>query len=180
VAQTQESTQNELERRHRAALTTVVAMGALTFLLAALALAGDVLDLTATRLFTPSFYSVWSLRALMLFLALGAVYFRRARFNAARLRDIAGLGGTFALLATLQNTTRLVALIAGAVAGLGFVVFTMTQDALDVVRFVVVAAAVLFYAYPRLSAWRKVVVATRGESDAADDDAPPSKGTIAW
>lgn len=163
-------------------MTTVLAMGALTFLLAALGLVGDLVNVAATnpfrtRLFTPSPYAVWSLRALMLFLALGALYFRRARFNAARLQDIAGLGGTPALLATLQSTTRLVALIGGAVALIGFIVFTMTRDLFDVLRFAIVALVILFYAYPSLAAWRRVV--SRVSDAAGTPDAPPAKGTIA-
>ncbi|HYO62605.1 MAG TPA: hypothetical protein VER08_03000 [Pyrinomonadaceae bacterium] len=174
MTQTSEGTQNELAKRHRAAWLTVVFMGALTLLLAAFALTGAF----ASRL-TPDPFAVWSLRALMLFFAIGALFLRRTRFNAARLQDIASLGGLSALLTTLQNTTRLIALIGGAVAVMGFVVFTMTGDLLDVVRFVIVASAVLFYAYPRLAAWRRVVSVTAQEEAADPAGTPPAKGTIA-
>ncbi|HEV2765598.1 MAG TPA: hypothetical protein VGV38_21625 [Pyrinomonadaceae bacterium] len=168
-----ENTYDELARRHRAALLTVALMMVVTLVLAGLALSGRF----SARLLTPDPTTVWTLRIVMVFLAVGAVPLRRTRFNAARLQDIASLRGTSGLLATLHGTTRLLALLGGAIAVVGFVVCTMTYDLWDVVRLVVFSFAVLFYAYPRLPAWRRVVEATQGGGPPAG--ASPAKGTIA-
>ena len=173
MTRTPENIYDELARRHRAALLTVAAMMALTVVLAALALTGGF----TSRLITPDPTTVWTLRIVMVFLAVGAVPLRRARFNAARLQDIASLRGAAALVSTLHSTTRLLALLGGAIAVVGFVVCTMTYDLWDVVRLVLFSFAVLFYAYPRLSAWRRVVEATQEAGGAAG--ASPAKGTIA-
>lgn len=173
VTRTPDNAHDELTRRHRAALLTVAAMMVLTLILAGLALTGRF----SSRLITPDPTTVWTLRIVMVFLAVGAVPLRRTRFGAARLQDIASLRGTSALVATLHSTTRLLALLGGAIAVVGFVVCTMTYDLWDVVRLVVFAFAVLFYAYPRLPAWRRVVEAAQEEGGASDS--PAAKGTIA-
>src|SRR5204863_203089 len=108
----------------------------LTLLLVALALSG-VLD--GALGFSPIVAN--TLRISIIFLAFGAFAFRRTRFSAMRLQDIAALRGTSGLLETLQWTTISVALI------------------------------VLLYCYPRRAAWQKVVEAlgeeTTGEAGRA-------------
>ena len=173
MTETKGNTYDELARRHRAALLTVASMMVLTLLLAALALTGRF----TSRLITPDPTTVWTLRIVMVFLAVGAVPLRRARFGAARLQDIASLRGTSTLLATLHGTTRLLALLGGAIAVVGFVVCTITYDLWDVLRLVIFSFAVLFYAYPRQSAWRRAVETTQGEGDTSGASA--AKGIIA-
>jgi uncharacterized membrane protein len=175
VTQTFETTETELTQRHRVAVMTVLATVALTLLLLAFAFAGLFSDRPKQP--DPSLRAALSF-AIVLF-ALGAVTLRRTRFATARLQDIASVRGTSALLRTLQNTTMLVALIGGVIAVMGFVITLNTGNPYDMVRYGIIAAAVLLYAYPRRAAWRRVVAATQ-TNDGLDAAATPSaKGTIA-
>ncbi|HEX7312622.1 MAG TPA: hypothetical protein VF297_01805 [Pyrinomonadaceae bacterium] len=171
MAQTVESTQGEIGRRHAAAARVVSLMFMLTLALAALAL-----------FFAPRFklevspVAANSLLFVILFLALGAITFRRTRFNAMRLQDVAALRGVDGLLDTLQSTTVMVALVGGIIAVLGFAYALLTRDGTNMLYPGVIAAAVLLYAYPRRAAWDAVVRAL------ADGDADPveaAKGTLA-
>ena len=171
MAQTVEDTQGEVGRRHAAAARVVSLMFMLTLALAALALflaprfKAEVSPVTAN-----------SLLFVILFLALGAVAFRRTRFNSMRLQDVTALRGVSGLLDTLQSTTVMVALIGGIIAVLGFIFALLTRDGTNMLYPGVIAAAVLLYAYPRRAAWAAVVRAL------ADGDADPveaAKGTLA-
>jgi hypothetical protein len=171
VEQTVESTQSELARRHGAAVRVVLGVFVFTLVLVALALAGVGVG---SLNFNPTLAGV--LRITVVFLGIGSLVFRRTRFSAMRLRDIAALRGASGLLETLQITTVCVALIGGVVALLGFAISMMTGDGKDMVYFGVIAAAVLLYAYPRRDAWQSVVAAAAQESGEAGQAA---KGTIA-
>jgi hypothetical protein len=173
LAQTTESIDDELARRHRMAAMTVVSMLGLTLLLVALAFAG-VLDFPA-RPADPFLKGALSI-GIVLF-GFGAVTLRRTRFASARLQDIAALRGASGLLATLQNTTMLVALAGGAIALMGFVITMNSGDEFDMVRLGLIAVAVLLYAYPRRSAWQRVVDSTRTMNSELQQ--PPAKGTVA-
>jgi hypothetical protein len=110
------------------------------------------------------------------FLALGAIYYRRAKFAPVRLQAIAGLRGAAGLIETLHQTTVRVALIGAAIAALGFVSSLLTGLLGDMLRAWLIAAVVLAYAYPRRGAWRRVVEA----ADASDlETEPAAKGTFA-
>lgn len=176
MAQTEESTRGELARRHRAAVTFIVAMMALTVVLMALAYAGVLIPETGRAEPVVDM----ALRIAVVFFGVGAVIFRRTKFNAARLQDIASLRGPSGLLDTLQKTTVLVALIGGAIAVMGFVINVVGGDDGDgtvpqAFWIGLIAIAVLLYAYPRRSAWERVVQMTRpGESAPAS----PAKGTF--
>jgi hypothetical protein len=118
-----------------------------------------------------------TLRIVAALFALGAIVYRRTKFSAMRLRDIAALRGPSGLLKTLQETTVRVALIGGGIALMCFVVNLMTGAPSD--RWLcVIALAVLLYAYPRRAAWQSVLDAT---ADAPRADATPAatKGTTA-
>lgn len=170
MTQTVEGIQDELAHRHRAAVRVVGAMIALTLLLLALALSG-VFD----NALDPNPQLGGTLRIVIAFFAVGAIVFRRTKFSAMRLRDVAALRGASGLLRTLQTTTVYVALIGGAIAVMGFVVALMTGEASDS-WLGVIALAVLFYAYPRRAAWRRVVEATE---EPPADASQAAKGTIA-
>jgi hypothetical protein len=149
----------------------VAAVALFTLLLVALGLT----NVLAGKLrFNPT--TANSLRFAIVFLGVGAVYFRRTRFAAMRLQDIAALRGPSGLLDTLQTTTFIVALIAAVVAALGFLISVMTQDGFDMLYMGAIAFAVLLYAYPRRAAWEAVVRAT---SDGEADPVRAAKGTIA-
>jgi len=171
LSQTVESTQSELERRHSAAVRAVYAAALFTLLLMALALTNV---LAGALSFNPT--TANSLRFAIVFLGVGAVFFRRTRFSAMRLQDIAALRGTKGLLDTLQTTTVIVALIAAAIAVLGFLISMMTASGTDMLYLGVIAFAVLLYAYPRRAAWESVVRATAGGEG---DPVRAAKGTIA-
>jgi hypothetical protein len=171
VAETADNAQDELARRHGAAVRAVFAVFLFTVLLVVLAL---VFAPRVSLTFNPTLAN--TLRFTIVFLGVGAVYFRRTKFSAMRLRDIAALRGTSGLLATLQRTTVLVALIAALIAALGFYISLLTGDGTDMFYLGVIAAAVLLYCYPRRAAWASVVDATAGPSGGAESAA---KGTIA-
>ena len=146
----------ELARRHRAASLAVQLLVTFSLLLVVLAYAGVRLPLDSLP--PVAYGTLW---IVILFLGLGAVAFRRYRFNAARLQDVAGLGGPSALLATLQTTTLLLAALAALIAVLGFALYSVWREPTDMLKAGVVAVAVLLYAYPRRAAWRKVVEASQ-------------------
>ena len=128
-----------------------------------------------------------ALRIAVVFLGLGAVALRRARFSPVRLQAIATLRGASGLLETLQKTTVLVALIAAGIALLGLVLTYVQRGQAEDMRgemfgmpamvwIGLIAVAVLLYAYPRRAAWRRVLQLAE-QNDLPD--APPAKGTVA-
>lgn len=173
MAETTESIRNELAARHRTAAWTVYGMLGLTLVLVALALAGIFVNKSRAR--DPNLDT--ALRMMVVFFAFGAMAFRRTKFNAARLQDIAAVRGVSALLATLQNTTMLVALLGGAIAFIGFIIAMGAGSGTDMLWIGGVAAVVLFYAYPRRSAWQRVVEATQTTGGSVEESS--AKGTNA-
>ena len=171
MSQTVESAQDELARRHRAALRVVAAVFTLTLALVALALAVvPRLSLNSGPL------AANTLLFTIFFLAVGSIVFRRTRFSSMRLQDVAALRGASGLLEILQWTTVYVALVGGVIAVLGFVFTLMTGERTNVFYPAVIAAAVLFYCYPRRAAWQSVVNALAGMPGEAERGA---KGTTA-
>lgn len=162
MANTADNAQDELARRHGAAVRVVFAVLLFTILLAALAF---VLAPRSSLTFNPTVAN--ALRFTIVFLGLGAVLFRRTKFSSMRLRDIGALRGASGLLATLQRTTVLVALIGAVIAALGFYISLLTGDGKDMLYLGVIAVAVLFYCYPRRAAWAAVVNATAEPSGGA-------------
>jgi nitric oxide reductase large subunit len=172
LAQTAETAQDELARRHGAAVRVVSAVFMLTLALVALALV--LTPRLSFNLYDP--VTARSLLIVILFIALGSIVFRRTKFSAMRLRDIAALRGASGLLQTLQRTTVYVALAGGVVAVLGFAFTVMTGERTNVLYPAVVAVAVLAYSYPRRAAWRGVLDAF---AEPPDEPAGGAKGTIA-
>jgi membrane protein implicated in regulation of membrane protease activity len=75
-----------------------------------------------------------------------------------RLQDIAALRGPSGLLATLQKTALLMAVIGIAVAIIGFVCTLMSGQVWYTFTAGVVAAAILlFYGYPLRPSWEQAV-----------------------
>jgi len=119
----------ELRRRHRSAATVVVAFLILDVVLLAIAyFAGASLYRTGD----PSI--IMGLWIAILVFGLGAFVLRRTKFAALRLKDIAAVKGTSALLKTLQDTTIQVASIGGAIALMGFMVTILTGDWTNMLR----------------------------------------------
>jgi hypothetical protein len=143
---------SELARRYRVTAATVNVLFALIILLIAVGYFG------ASFLYRPgSGWAIGALRLSMLVLALGAIMYRRTKFQAMRLQDIAALRGVSALLATLQSTTVQVAFIGLAIALVGFINTILSGSALEILRAGLIAIILLIYCYPRRSAWEKVV-----------------------
>ena len=171
MAQTSESIQSELARRHR---TATMVVGALLGLTVALIVIGFVSSESLHRPGDPSLaMALWI--AILIF-GLGSFVLRRTRFQTMRLRDIASLRGISGLLATLQGTTVQIAFIGGAIALMGFAVMIMTGNKYDMLRAGGVAVIVLLYAYPQRSAWQRLVQSIEQSGDADDS---PLEGTIA-
>lgn len=175
MTQTNDSTEDELARRHRTAAMTVNGMLLLTLALVGIAFAAKNLlsrpgDPTLVKL-------LW---LLILLCGIGVFPLRRTRFNAMRLQDIAALRGISGLLATLQGTTIQIAFIGGAIALMGFILSMMTTEPgglpFDMLRAGAVALIVLIYCYPRKSAWQRVV---QGIEQTGDADATAVKGKTA-
>jgi hypothetical protein len=171
LAQTVEGKQGEVERRHAAAANVVKLVGVFTLLLMLVAFSGF---LGGAVRFNPT--AANTLRFVVVFLGIGAIVYRRTKFQAMRLQDIAALRGASGLLKTLQATTVTVALIAAVIAVLGFIISIMTGAGTDMLYFGVIAVAVLAYCYPRRAAWAAVVRATEGGEG---DPVRAAKGTLA-
>ena len=165
--------QAELLRRHRLAALVTRALIVLTLALIAMAFTGRAPVIGRG---TPDPTLVVFIRIAIVIIAIGAVTLRRTRFNAMRLQDIAALRGISGLLATLQNTTILVALLGGLIALLGFFLMMLTVDASNMVFIGVAALALLLYCYPRKASWQRVVHGIQQTGDANDT---PAKGRVA-
>jgi len=174
MTQTTENVQDELTRRHRSARMVIVGFILLT--LALLLIAFTAHEKLYRPMGPPSLPG--ALRIAILFFGLGAITLRRTRFTAMRLQDIAGVRGISALLKTLEGTTVQVAMLALAIALMGFIGTILTNNEYEMLRAAPVAIAVLLYCYPRRSAWQRVVHGIT-ETGSADDDAPTAKGTVA-
>jgi anaerobic C4-dicarboxylate transporter len=146
------SVQSELVQRHKAVARTVKALLLAVILLCVLAFVSRKF---LTQQSNSSLYMPYVITILIL--GLGAITFRRTRFNPMRLQDIAGLRGASGLLITLQRTTLQIALIGTASAVVGFVATLLTGDAWYTYRAGLVAVAVLLYCYHVRSAWEKAV-----------------------
>src|SRR5260370_3683022 len=143
---------DELRRRHRSAATVVIAFFILDVVLLAIAyFAGASLYRTSD----PSI--IMGLWIAILVFGLGAFVLRRTKFAALRLKDIAAVKGTSALLKTLQDTTIQVASIGGAIALMGFMITILKGDWSDMLRASGVAGIVRIYSYPSRSASHRVV-----------------------
>lgn len=166
-----QSIQDELTRRHKAAMTIVIGLLALTLVLTLTAYLGHQFMAQERN---PMLDMTW--RIVVPFLGLGAVVWRRTKFSAIRLQDILALRGVSGLLATLERTTAQVALLGGAIAIMGFIVTMLTGLFFYMLGAGIIAVAVLLYCYPRRSAWQRVVKGIEETDDAND---PPAKGNVA-
>ena len=121
--------QAELTRRHKAAATTVLGLIVATILLSIVAYLGK-----------PYFAEIesrpidWAFLILVLMLGLGAVAWRRTKFNPTRLQDIFGVAGVSGLIRTLEKTTLQIAFLAAGIAVIGFVATLTTGQVLHLPR----------------------------------------------
>ncbi len=149
-----QTNQSEFLRRHRA--TQIVVFGILASVGVLL-----IASLVATRFFTPTAFDptlMLALRVGIAVFAVGVIIFRRVRMQPARLRDIHGVEGMSNLLASLQTTTIILAVICEAIAVMGFVATILTGDTFNALFACGVAIVLLvFYVFPRRAVWQRIV-----------------------
>ena len=144
--------QAELARRHKAAATTVLGLLVATILLSVLAFLGR--PYFTERPNPPLDIAV---RILILVLGLGAVAWRRTKFQPMRLQDIVGLAGVTGLLKTLEKTTVQIALLGAAIAATGFISTLMTGNERYSYWAGAIAVIVFIYCYPTKSSWLRAL-----------------------
>jgi FtsH-binding integral membrane protein len=144
--------QAELARRHKAAATTVLGLLVATILL-------SVVAFLARPYFTeqPNVVLDMAVRIVILILGLGAVVWRRTKFQTMRLQDIAGLTGVTGLLKTLEKTTIQLALLGAAIASIGFVATLMTGNERYTYWAGAIAVIVFIYCYPTRQSWLRAL-----------------------
>src|SRR5512132_3429593 len=145
--------QAELLRRHKSTTTTVLSLLVAVILL-------SILAYVSQKFLTPRNSSSLDMtfRIIIPILGLGAIALRRTRLAKMRLQDIAALRGPSGLLATLQKTALLMAVIGIAVALIGFVCTLMSGQVWYTFTAGVVAAAILlFYGYPLRPSWEQAL-----------------------
>ncbi len=144
--------QAELARRHKAAATTVLGLLVATILL-------SVVAFLAKPYFTeqPNVVLDMAVRIVILILGLGAVVWRRTKFQTMRLQDITGVAGVSGLLKTLEKTTIQLALLGAAIASIGFVATLMTGNERYTYWAGAIAVIVFVYCYPTKQSWLRAL-----------------------
>jgi peptidoglycan/LPS O-acetylase OafA/YrhL len=145
--------QAELARRHKAASTTVLGLLVAVILLSAVAFVSRPYLVEKV----PNTALDFATRLIVLFFGLGAIVWRRNRYSPMRLQDIAGVAGVAGLIKTLEKTTLQLALVAVAIALIGFVVTLVQGNDLYTYWSCAIAVVVLIYCYPTKSSWLKIV-----------------------
>ena len=144
--------QAELARRHKAAATTVLGLIVATVLL-------SVVAFLARPYLTPQDSGTinMAVRIVILFLGIGAVVWRRTKFQPMRLQDIFGLAGVSGLLKTLERTTIQLAVLGAATASIGFVATLVTGNEWYTYLASAVAVLVFVYCYPTKQSWLRTL-----------------------
>ena len=144
--------QAELARRHKAAATTVLGLIVATVLLSVLAvLARPYLNPK------PNLVLDMAVRIVILIFGLGAVVWRRTKFQPMRLQDIYGLSGATGLLQTLEKTTVQLAVLGAGIASIGFIATLMTGNEWYTFWAGAIAVIVFIYCYPTKSSWTRAL-----------------------
>jgi hypothetical protein len=144
--------QAELARRHKSAATTVVGLLVASVLLSVVALLADpYLD------DKPDGNLNMAVSIVILILGLGAVVWRRTKFQTVRLQAIAGLAGVQGVLKTLEKTTVQLALLGAAIALAGFVTTLLTGNPWQTYRASAIAVVVFIYCYPTKTSWLRTL-----------------------
>lgn len=144
--------QAELTRRHKAAATTVLGLLVATVLLSVLAFLGRPYFIERPN--PPLDIAV---RIVILVFGLGAVVWRRTKFQPMRLQDITGLGGVTALLKTLEKTTLQICVMGATIAAIGFISTLMTGNERYSYWAGAIAVVVFIYCYPTKSSWLRAL-----------------------
>jgi hypothetical protein len=145
--------QAEVARRHKATATTVAGLLISTVLLSVVAFVARPYLIEKP----PNPPLDIAVRLLVLALGLGAIVWRRNKFAAMRLQDIAGLAGVSGLVKTLEKTTIQIAVLAEAVATIGFITTLVTGNELYTYWSGAIAAVVLVYCFPTKASWLRTI-----------------------
>ena len=143
---------SELNRRQKAASRTIFGLLVAVVLLALLAfiMRERLIPHVSPTLDMP-------IRITILILAFGSIAWRRTKFQTMRLQDIAALQGSVGLLKTLERTTLQLAVLAAAIAAIGFVGTLLLANEYYTYSACGAALLVLIYSYPIKSAWERTV-----------------------
>jgi membrane protein YdbS with pleckstrin-like domain len=144
--------QAELARRHKSAATTVLGLLVATILLSVVAFLARPYFIEKPN--PPLDIAV---RIVILIFGLGAVVWRRTKFQPMRLQDIAGLSGVTGLLKTLEKTTIQIALLGAAIAAIGFISTLVTGNERYSYWAGAIAVIVFIYCYPTKSSWLRAL-----------------------
>jgi FtsH-binding integral membrane protein len=119
----------------------------------------SVLAFLAKPYFTekPNVVLDMAVRIVILVLGLGAVVWRRTKFQTMRLQDITGLTGVTGLLKTLEKTTIQLALLGAAIAIMGFIATLMTGNERYTYWAGAIAVIVFVYCYPTKQSWLRTL-----------------------
>ncbi len=98
-----------------------------------------------------------AVRIVILFFGIGAVVWRRTKFQPMRLQDIFGLAGVSGLLKTLERTTIELAVLGAAIASIGFVATLVTGNEWYTYLASAVAVLVFVYCYPTKQFWLRTL-----------------------
>lgn len=147
-----EKIENELARRHKSAVTTVVSLAIATVLLSVVAYLGR--EYLTPRSNPPLEMAV---TISILFLGIGSIVWRRTKFAAMRLQDIGALHGAAGLLATLEKTTIQLSIIGAAIVVIGFATTLVTGNEGYTFRAAAISLVVLAYSFPTKSSWNRVI-----------------------
>jgi hypothetical protein len=152
VSSASDDVQEELTRRHKAAARTIVGLIVATIVLAVVAFLGR--DYFRQK---PNPSIDVATRITIFILGIGSIAWRRTKFSALRLQDIAALQGSSGLISTLEKTTLQVAMIAAAIVGIGFIATVLTGNEFYTYAGALIGLVVLLLSYPTKSSWIKTV-----------------------
>jgi hypothetical protein len=141
-----------LERRHKAAATTVGGLLIATVLLSIVAYLGK--DYFREQNNPPL---EMALRISVGMLGLGAIIWRRTKLSPMRLQDIGALQGGVGLVRTLEKTTLQLAVLSALMAGLGFVATLVTGNEFYTYWAAAIALVILVYSFPTKGSWMRKV-----------------------
>ena len=144
--------QAELNRRHKAAATTIAGLIIAALLLSIVAFLGKGYFKEQSNALLET-----GLMLAILFLGLGAIVWRRTKFAGMRLQDIGALEGPVGLLSTLEKTTIQLAFFGASIAALGFIATLMTGNEAHTYRGTAISLVVLLYSYPTKTSWSRVI-----------------------
>ena len=119
----------------------------------------SVLAFLARPYLTPQDSAVinMAVRIVILIFGIGAVIWRRTKFQPMRLQDIFGLAGVSGLLRTLEKTTIQLAVLGAAIATIGFIATVVTGNEWYTYLAGAVAVLVFVYCYPTKSSWLRAL-----------------------